>query len=419
MPAADTVARLTAFAGRGAGSNAERQAAQWLASELSRGRREAHTETFWCRPNWALAHTWHCLVAVTGSLLMVSHARLGGGVVLVALLCVLADCLTGRSPGRWLTPERASQNVVSPAVARRSGSPSAGAVRLIVTANIDAGRTGLAYRRGLRAPLARVRRLAGDGRFTPGWLGWLCLELVWLLIVAGLRSRGASGLAVGIAQLVPTALLVIELALLLELGISPFGPGAGDNASGVAVAMALVRALDASPPRRLEVELVLQGAGDSAMLGLRRHLARRRRELRAATTAVVGVGPCGSGSPCWWESDGSFLPLRFHRRLIGLARRLAAPDAMHPARPQWGRGTSPALPARARGLPAITIGAVDEFSLAPRSHEPRDVAGAVQGATLDEVLEFALTLVDALDAELSQAVAEPPVTAASSPPAGT
>ncbi len=78
MPAADTATRLTRLQRRGAGTDAERRAAVWLAGELRGGRRRATVETFWCRPNWALAHAWHTLAAIVGSLLAVHHGFLGG-----------------------------------------------------------------------------------------------------------------------------------------------------------------------------------------------------------------------------------------------------------------------------------------------------------------------------------------------------
>src|ERR1700744_6391212 len=160
MQALDTATQLTRFERRGAGPDAERRAAMWLAGQVRGGRRRATLQPFWCRPNWALAQAWHTLAAIVGSLLAVHHGYLGGAIVLGALLCLLADGLTGHSPGRRLTRERASQNVVSPAPALASpdqahatAAPSR-RIRLIVTANYDAGRTALAYRDWLRAPAA-------------------------------------------------------------------------------------------------------------------------------------------------------------------------------------------------------------------------------------------------------------------------
>jgi Peptidase family M28 len=402
MRPVETAAQLSTFERRGAGTDAERRAAAWLAGELRAARREASLETFWCRPNWPLAHAWHCLLAIAGSLVMVSHAVVGGALVLAALLFILGDWLTGRSPGRRLTRERASQNVVSPLAAPpTAASPVASddRVTLIVTANYDAGRTGLIYRERLRATTARLKRVAGGGRLTPGWLGWVVIELVWLIVVAVLRRGGAAGTPIGIAQLIPTAALVIELAGLLELAGAPFGPAAGDNGSGTAVALALVRALDAAPPRRLRVQLVLQGGGDGAMVGLRRHLRAHRKQLTRRNTIVLGIGPAGAGRPAWWISDGSLVPLRYPARLRRLAHAIAGPAGAG----RRGRGVTPAFPARVAGIPALAIGCLDDRGLAPRSHQRTDAPDVLDPAAADALLEFALTLVDAIDADLGDA----------------
>jgi hypothetical protein len=417
MPATETAAQLTEFARRGAGTNSERLAAAWLRDEAESGRREATIETFWCRPNWALAHSWHLLLGIAGSLVMVSNPRLGGALVLAGLVCILADWLTGRSPGRRLTPEHASQNVVShpPPAVRPANAPPAGEngaadphapaderLHLIVTANYDAGRAGLIHRPWLRRATGLPRRLAGDGRFVSGWLGWIAIAHVWLLAVAVIRlgSSETSSSAVGALQLFPTVVLVLALALLLESAAADFGPAAADNAAGTAVALGLIRTLDTAPPRRLAVELVLQGAGDGQMIGLARHLRARRKELTRANTIVLGIGPVGAGQPHWWTGDGPLVPLRYHPRLRDVAARLADPATGLDARPHRGRGTAPALPARFRGLPAINLGSLDVQGFAVGSHTAQDAAETLDPGAIDELLQFALILVEAIDSDL-------------------
>lgn len=405
MAAADTVAALSAFAGRGGGTDAERRAAAHLMTELAAAGRPAHIETFWSRPNWPMAHAWHVTLAVAGSLVAISSPRVGGALVLAALVAILFDGLTGVSPGRRLTRERASQNVVSPAPARPEAGPAGPdpdpdpepEVRLIVCANYDAGRMGLVHRPLLRRLGAALHRITG--RRAPGWRAWLALDLVGLLVVALLRNGGHHGRGVAIAQLILTVALIITLALLVELAVSPFGPAANDNASGIAVAIALVRALTAAPPRHLTVELVLTGAADGSGAGLRHHL-RSHPTPPHTPTIVLGLAASGSGHPVWWTGDGSLMPLRFSRPLAALTAEVAA--ATPDARPHRGRGSSPALPARRAGLAAITLGALDARGLAPRSHLPDDTPAAIDRATLDRVLALAVMLVDAIDAEAAR-----------------
>jgi hypothetical protein len=392
MTAAETAAELCAFPGRRGGTDAERRAALWLADELRGRGRVATIETFWCRPNWALAHAWHAILGLAASVVIVSHPRIGGAIALAALVSVAFDAATGRSLGRRLTPEHASQNVVALDVAgddRHDGLP-----RLLVTANYDAGSTGLVHRPRARSLAAALRRIAGDGRFTPGWLGWLAIALVWLVVVAIARNGGSSGTAIDIVQIVPSIALLAAAVALLELGLSAPSPAAGDNGAGVAVALATVAALDArADGRGLAVDLVLQGASDCDATGMRDHL-RRHRHGRGHPF-VVGIAATGAGLPRWWQSDGPLLPLRYDRRLAALAAEACGAEAG-----RRGRGTTPALAARAAGLPAIAIGCLDRRGLAPRSHLPADTPAALDPGAIDAATDLALALVAAIEREL-------------------
>ena len=137
------------------------------------------------------------------------------------------------------------------------------------------------------------------------------------------------------------------------------------------------------------------------MIGLSRYLRSRRGESTAANTVVLGIGAGGGGRPRVWTSDGPLIPLRFDRRLSQLAARAAGHPELR-ATLHRGRGLSPAFPARFAGLPAITIGCLDGDGLVPRAHQPTDVPEALDQSSLDRLLELALALVDAIDADLER-----------------
>jgi Peptidase family M28 len=416
----ETIRGLTAFERRGPGTDAERRAARWLAGERIGARLRVRVETFWCRPNWAMAHAWHVALALVGSLLAPSSPTIGAILLAIALGSTISDEVTGVSLGRRLTPERASQNVVATAASPKSSAPEA-KTPLIITANYDAGRTALVYRDPLRGAAARLRNLAGPAAL--GWLAWLSIAIAWLLAVAIVRtSASGSSTALGLIQLPPTVGLVLGLALLLEAAGAPYGPAANDNASGIAVATALIRALAQNPPDNLAVELVLAGAGNGGEIGIRRYLRIRRRELRRANAIVIGIAPSGTGHLHYWRSDGRLVPLGYARPLRALASEALAPEALAsaalasdaiasgalganptPATPHRDRGASPAQPARARGLAAIAIGCLDQRGVAPRSHQANDDQATIDEATLDRTATVVKTLIDAIDASLAAA----------------
>jgi len=380
---------LAEFENRGPGTDAERRAARWLAGELVANRLRVRIETFWCRPNWALAHAWHVALAVAGSLLAVSHPTIGVILLAIALVSTLADATVGVSLGRRLTPERASQNVIASVAPTDPGEPKS---KLIITANYDAGRTALIYRDPLRRTAARIRHAARDR--SPGWLAWLVIAITYELAIAVVRitTHHASS-ALGPLQFPPTVALVIALALLLEAAAASYGPAAGDNAAGTAVAVALTSALAAERPRHLQVEVVLQGAGEDEQFGLRNFLRTRKKELRQTNAIVVGIAASSAGRASYWMSDGRLIPLRYATSLRNLAAQTGATK-------NRGRGATPALPARAAGLPAIAIGCLDGLGLVQRSHQQTDTPDTVQQSAQSNMLELAGALVHAIDASL-------------------
>jgi hypothetical protein len=391
----ETIRALSAFERRGPGTDAERRAARWLAGELMAHRHRVRIETFWCRPNWAMAHAWHVALALVGSLLSPSHPTAGAILLAIALGSVVSDAVTGISLGRRLTPEHASQNVVATAARTKPEAPSA-KTPLIITANYDAGRTALVYRDPLRRSAAELRNLAGPAAL--GWLAWLSTAIAWLLAVAIVRtSAHQSSTVLGLIQLPPTITLVVGLALLLEAAGAPYGPAADDNASGTAAATAVTDALARNPPDNLALELVLAGAGNGGEIGVRRYLRTRRRELRRANAIVLGISPSGTGHLHYWRSDGRLVPLGYARPLQALASEL--PNAT----PHRDRGATPAQPARARGLAAIAIGCLDQRGLAPRSHQRNDEHTTIDETVLDRTVNLALELIDAIDASLTPA----------------
>jgi Peptidase family M28 len=404
MRPTETVSGLADFERRGPGTDAERRAATWLVDELVKAGRDARIEPFWCRPNWALAHAWHVALAIAGSLIAIPSPTVGAVVVAIALISTLADATVGISLGRRLSPERASQNVVatSPAASARDRHP----VRLIVTANYDAGRAALAYRPAFRRPAATLRRALA--RRAPGWIAWETIAIVWLLATSILRIDGVSKQTVGAIQFVPDVGLLIGFALLLDLAGASWSPAAGDNASGVAVAIALVSALDAAPPPGVAVDIVLAGAGESGGIGLRKYLRANRREMQPSNAIVLGIAASAGGRPRWWTSDGPFIPLRYSATLRRVCKRVADGEPHLNAGEHRGRGGTPALPARARRLPAIAIGCIDDRGLAPHSHQLTDTPDSVDPKALEDALQFALMIAD----EIGEYVEKNPVTPA-------
>ena len=405
MDPVEIAAGLAEFEQRAPGSDSERRAALWLRRRLREVGRKAVLEPAWVRPQWPWVHSIHAALGLAGAVVAAFQPLAGIIILAVTAASAALDLLGVAHVARRLTPERCTQNLVSPPTeATRAGAQRL--VRLMIVAHYDAPRGGLAVRNRPRRLAATAQRLL-RGRL-PGAPSLVVIAPALVLAAAGVRLA-VPGLGWPAIAAVPcTAALVVALAMLVELGLSPRGPGAGDPASGAGVAVALAAALDRSPPRHLAVELVLAGAGDGPSLGMRAFVRRRRGRYAAEATAVLHLAACGRGRPSWWTVDGPLVSLRLHPRLVAICGEAAKDRPDLGATPHRGHGAGAAWRARRARWPAVTVGCLDEDGVVPDVGQASDSAQRLDRRAMDAALSFCLEVVRRLDAELgSRAGAQP------------
>ena len=332
---------LCSFAGRGACTDAERRAALWLHGRV---RTQAYVETVWVRPQrWAVL-ALGCLLCVAGGLVAVAAPIAGLVAAAIGALSLCVEALGWVGPVRYLFPRRATQHVLT--AGHERGVP------LVIAAAYDVPRRGLVLNERWRRWRLPPAALPACGVAVAG--------------TAAARLAGVEAGWLGAVQLVPTIALLVALAAAVDVGLSDWAPGANDNASGVAVALAVFDELERVPPHALAPALLLVGAG--------------RTVRRAARGYVEGVllelGPCGLGRPAVRAR---------HPQAVAAAERAAA-----------------ALGARVGGpRPAaagVRIACVDERGVVPRAHQADDTV--VEEASMEAALDLALGVVDALDGAL-------------------
>lgn len=389
MDPLEEIEDLVGFERRGPGTDAERRAAGHLARRLEDLDRQATIEPTRVWPSYALAHALNSVLALLASVVSVSAPRVGFALALVAVVSTLGD-LTGRLYlARRLTGRRASQNVVSTAVSDRPGT-------LILVAHYDAARTGLVFDPrilGRGAALgARLNRPLGA--FEP--LFW---SMVAVTVCAALRVNGIDALWLSAVQFPPTVALVIGVALLLNIAVSPIGPGAGDNASGVATVLRLAGRYGRGALEHYDVWVLLTGAEESLLLGMHEWMKRHRRELDPERTVFLNIDNVGHGTVRYLTKEGFVFARPYHPRLVGMCREIAEEDAERrfAARGYASRFATDALVARRAGYPAITVTCLNAIDYAPHYHQMTDTPGNVEPEALDRAYEFCAALIERLD----------------------
>jgi Peptidase family M28 len=361
------------------GSDSERRAARHLHARLRELGRDAEIEHVDSWPNWPLAYAIHALAAIVGSLLAVSVPALGASLALAAAVLTFLDA-SGFPTTRRLLGRRASQNVVSWGDRAAPGA-------LLIAAHYDTGRSGLVLADRWERRRAALGRLL---RRPIGVLEPFFWALVGVLVCCLLRLPGIEGTPLAAVQFVPTVALIVAVPLLLDIAVSPPQPGENDNASGVAMALALA-GRTGDRLERFGVHIVLTGSQKAVAQGMRTFLKRHRADLGRTTTVVLNLDEVGAGGVRWTRREGPLLTLRSHKQLTDLCEELAEDDEDARARALVNRAPSDGYAARAAGLPAVTITCRDELDVTARRLD----LGSLRRAEL-----FCAELIARVDAEL-------------------
>lgn len=394
----ELIEELCSFEGRWPGTDAERRAANRLAERVRAMGRKVTIEPSYVHPEYSLVIAAHVLLAIAGSLVALVAAPVGFGMVLIAAASLYLDQNTRLYLIRRLFFRRASQNVVSP-----GANPSAPA-RLILSAHYDAAKTGLVF--GPRSTRA-AKRLSETARLLLGpirlifWAG-----MVPLLAVTAARLGGVDAPWLAIAQLIPTALLLVSLALLIDIALSGVVPGAYDNASGVAAVLSVVQQLDEEPPQNLDVWVVLPGAEECNCEGMARWVTAHRKELDAETTLFVNLDSVSYGDPHYLASEGAIISYRLDRRLFELCEAIATADRedgnRYRARPLRIPFHSDALAANTRGFRAISLVGAEDGVSPPYYHTHADTPDKLDEEAMTRAVEFTLELVRQIDRDVGR-----------------
>jgi hypothetical protein len=283
----------------------------------------------------------------------------------------------------WLhrfLPKGASQNVIgiAPAAcpARR---------RLVLIGHLDTHRTPWIF--------------GGDTR----------TRLLGPLVLAGWYSLIAAPFAYGLGAFLGfPALAYLGLATLLfhvagillsvQADLSPFSPGANDNAAAAGVCLALAQRLKAEPLANTDVWVLASGCEESGLDGIRDFVNRHQASL--AEALFLDFEGVGNGDHLVYLTyESPVKPEAIHPEALAIARRAAArcPHLEPVGAPAVGGYTEAGLVNHAglRGLCLLTVPrglkAIAEW------HRPTDTFDRLRPEALARVQEFAWAVMQEWD----------------------
>jgi hypothetical protein len=367
---------------RGTGTPGEAAAADYVARHLARLELAVERQRFRAVADqnaFPLAVNLVALLAVVLYSLGGPLARWAAAALALATPVLFWETVThSESPLRPLLPHVHSQNVIGrilPTVETRQ--------RVVLLAHLDTNRCRLAWQS------ATVRYLEP--------LTWLTFAV--LVLLGGLHLAGAllgGPLWVWWLSLLPAGYILGTVVTLWRDWRTPFSPGAHDNASGVAVALAVGQRLASQPLQYTEVWLAFTGAEETDHRGLKVILQEHGATLRDA--AFLDLEGVGGGELVYLAREGLCWPYRPDPGLLALAERIAVRRPDLGVRPAWMTVEDEVRTLRNRGYRALCIAGRDpQTGTLPRWHRPDDTADTVSPEALERAATFVWEMVKAME----------------------
>lgn len=373
-----------------AGSDDERQAAQWIAERLRAAGASAEVEEASFDPGFGrLIASLSAAAAASGALAAGGRLRRLAGAAAAGAGALIADDISNglRPYRRAVTEARTTWNVVA-----EVGDPKAERT-LIVLAHHDAAQTGAIFD-------PTVQRLLGD-RF-PGIVERVDTSIPqWWGVLAG-PAMVAAGALRGSRKLAATgtAVSAVAAAALADIGRGRVVPGASDNLSAVAVIVAMAEAMKKRPVTGLRVILASVGAEEVLQGGIYDFCERHLDPLDRHRTWFLNVDTVGSPELTLLEGEGPVvMEDYFDRSFRDLIARVAEREGIPLRRGMRSRNSTDAVIPSRRRVPTACLVSLNEYKALDNYHLPSDTPENVNYPTVACATDLAL----AVATELSSA----------------
>jgi hypothetical protein len=373
----DAIVHLAAI-DRPSASAGEREAAQWIAAQLSEFGCSARIEEERAHGGyWFPLGVPNALAGAAG--LLARRGGRGARAAAVALGALAAAAIWDDVGGgslwfrRRFLPSRPTWNVVA-----ETGDVAAERT-VVFVAHHDAAHWGLLFHPGVLplvdrlAPGLLERTDTSPPLMAPVIAGPI---LVALGALAGRDRPLATGTVLGLGS----------AATFAEIGARDAVPGANDNLTGVATLIGLATELAEQPLEGLRVLLVSTGSEEGFMEGMQAFARRHFRSLDPDRTHVVCVDTVGSPELTLIEGEGMLRMRDYPDDFKDLVAGCARAAGVHLRRGLRLRNATDGLIALRAGYPTTAIGSVTRLKVPANYHWPTDTAENVDhGSVADAV----------------------------------
>ena len=380
----EIVRQLEQFGHRGSASRQERMAAGFIEGRLNDIGMSTRLEPFRGVHSYGQRILVHLVPGCLALLVVAWFPHLSLGISLLTLISFLGET-SGIPYGlSSLLPGRPSQNV--------TGSfPVAGPVkrRLVVCAHIDTQQTGWIWNPRWMKSFATGVGLAPGPLKAPLFL----VTCAWLiqLALAGAVLAGVPAFPFAFIGLIPGIIWLIAIVLVGQWSLGDFVPGANDNATGVASALALARRWSLTNHVDTELVILVSGCEEPGLIGAARWVGRHRQSLKETPTWFVNLDVLGCRDLHFLKAECALngLIVPYPDDLLEICQEVAEEMQLPCNQPHRIPTHTDGLAFLIRGINGVTLTSSESGIYVPNYHLPDDRSDTVDFRATGVATEFA------------------------------
>ncbi len=361
MSTIDHIQHLSETIGpRGSTRRGEREAARYASQVLRTADLKPEVEAF-----RSARSAYHPYVLFSGVYLVSELCFLIGGgrgavaailLSLLGLLSILLELSFRSNPFRWLIPKGDSQNVcvkIEPQGQVRQ--------KVVLLGHLDSHRTPLVF--------SSKSWLKFFGVLVPLGLG----SSILLILLFGISLISEHW--IWQAASVPLAsLFLVIFILMVQADLTPYSPGANDNASGAALVLDIAVRLYKNPLAHTEVWGVLTGCEEVACYGTDAFVKSHRDDLDEAIWLTVDSVGTRGGDPTYTVSETFLLTTQSDPELVDIAQKIAQDHTELKVKPHSFRGAySEGAIGGKYNFRVLSFGSISRDGRVPEWHRMSDV----------------------------------------------
>ncbi|MBU4444627.1 MAG: M20/M25/M40 family metallo-hydrolase [Candidatus Marinimicrobia bacterium] len=377
MKAKDILQQLSSFPHRGATSNEEKKAAEFLKQSLDGKKITADIESFKAISTYSWEVILISILMIAGLIISPWLAKLGTAIVLLGFWSYTRHFMGHSTIFTKFIPKKISQNVVAKIPAQQETARN-----IILMAHYDSARASSIFAPKMVKNFRKTFLLntyIGVVSIVWAYMGDYWGATIWFKIVCGLLALNH---------------LVNVIIHIHREVVHRFVPGINDNGSGVAAVFEIAERLKNSPLQNSNLWIVFTGCEEAGIQGAKAFLDQHCADLPVESTFLINLDNIGYGNLHYATGEGMLLYYKYDESLINLCDSLAEQPEYSDIRPlEYRRAYFDALVFTQHGYPSTTLIALDDQGLIPNWHWYSDTIDNIDYNTIQHTVDFTTDLI--------------------------